>query len=117
MLPTKWIDEIFRRLSVRYGREFSLKYENLDPEAVKRDWAEYLAGFEGRPDAIEYALKNLPESKSPNVAEFATICRRAPIKSELALPHFETPEEKERAAQRLQQLKEMLSDKQSWVVL
>lgn len=108
MLPLKWIDEIFRRLSVRYGRDFSLKYENLDPEAVKKDWAEYLVGFSTRPDAIEYALKNLPENKPPNVAEFAAICRRAPIKEELALPHYETPEEKKRAAQRLQQLKEML---------
>lgn len=113
MLPMKWIDEIFRRLSVRYGREFSLKYENLDPEAVKRDWQDFLVGFASRPDAIEYALKNLPDSKPPNVAEFAAICRRAPIKSELALPHFETPEEKEKAAQRLQQLREMLSATQT----
>jgi len=109
MLPIKWIDEIFRRLSVRYGREFSLKYENIDPEAVKKDWAEYLAGFANNPDSIEYALKNLPDSRPPNVAEFATICRRAPIKSELALPHYETPEEKARAAARLKQLKEMLN--------
>lgn len=108
MLPMNWIDEIFRRLSVRYGREFSLKYENIDPDAVKRDWAEYLVGFANRPDAIEYALKNLPESKAPNVAEFAAICRRAPVKEDLALPHYETPEEKARAAQRLNEIKEML---------
>ena len=57
MLPTKWIDEIFRRLSVRYGREFSLKYENLDPNAVKRDWAEYLGGFAGLEDLHETKLE------------------------------------------------------------
>ena len=46
-------------------------------QEFKNDWAYELKGFENRPDAIGYSLRNLP-AKPPNVLEFRAIMNRAP---------------------------------------
>lgn len=109
MLPLRWTEEILRRLSVRYGRDFLHKYEGVDLEDVKRDWAEVLGGFADHPEAIEYGLKNLPDHKAPNAAEFAALCRRAPEKQQPMLAHHLMPEDIQRNKERLQEIKNMLS--------
>lgn len=75
-LPALWVDRIFAKLSVRYGVAFKRQYEDLDIAAVKEDWAEVLAGFDG--DSLAYALRYLPTDKPPTAMQFRDICRRAP---------------------------------------
>lgn len=78
MLPRNWIDELFSRLVLRYGRDFVSRYEGLDIDQVKDDWAEVLAGFSENPGAIAYGLKYLPDGRPPTAAEFRALCRNAP---------------------------------------
>jgi len=80
-MPIEWVDRIFAKLSIRYGREFTGKWEGIDPDDVKADWANALSGFVPQPDAVIYALTHLPE-RAPNVQEFSALCRRAPNKNE-----------------------------------
>ena len=87
-LPAKWIEKIFHKLTVAYGRDFLGRWEGIPLDAVKADWADCLAGFEANPGAISYALDHLPDSKPPTAQDFRTICCRAP---EAAVPRLEAP--------------------------
>ncbi len=87
-LSQRWIDEIFTRLTVRYGSGFLARWTSVgaDLDAVKADWARELAGFEHWPEAIGYALENLDDGAAPTVAAFRTIALRAPKPKRPALP-------------------------------
>lgn len=86
MLPTRWVDELFGRLSLRYGAAFLAQYRDLDIAAVKADWADVLDGFERFPEAIKHALDVLPADRPPNALQFRDACRRAPRAAVAALP-------------------------------
>lgn len=86
-LSEKWIDAIFARLTVRYGSAFLGRWNGIDMELVKADWAEELAGLENWPEAIKHALDTLPADKpAPTVNEFKAACLRAPKPDRKALP-------------------------------
>lgn len=85
-LPLKWIDRIFEKLTMTYGRDFMDRWKGLSTADVKTDWANELAGFERWGEAIAYALENLPASKPPTVLEFREIARKAPKPDRPALP-------------------------------
>ena len=85
MLPSRWVDELFERLGVRYGAAFMRQWPDADPAAVKADWANVLSGFGAHPDAIAYALENLPE-RPVNALQFRELCRRAPAPNAPRLP-------------------------------
>lgn len=115
ILSSAWVEKLFARLQGFYGREFTGQFSTgmvngIDAglENAKQVWAEELGGFSDNPEAIAYALKNLPE-RSPNVAVFRQLCRQAPRKDPLAIEHKLTPEQVELNKQRLKQLKEMLN--------
>lgn len=72
------VDVVFKKLSLAYGRDFTGRWEGLDMLDVKSDWAHELSGYERNPQAIKYALQNLPASKPPTVFEFRAIAQRAP---------------------------------------
>lgn len=76
-LPSAWTDKIFAKLSLAYGRDFIGRWEGIDLGDVKTDWSHELSGFDAHPEAIAYALANLPQ-KPPTVIEFRAIARRAP---------------------------------------
>lgn len=76
-LPTKWVDALFTKLTLAYGRDFIGRWEGIEIGDVKTDWAHELAGFDAHPEAIAYALANLP-MKAPTVIEFRALCRKAP---------------------------------------
>jgi hypothetical protein len=78
MLPAAWVDRIFARLTVRYGTAFRGRYAGVEEHLLHADWAEQLAGFLHHPDAIAYALNNLPDDRAPTVAEFRRLCNQAP---------------------------------------
>lgn len=85
-LPDPWVEKIFTKLSLVYGRAFLSQYEGMDLLAVKADWAHELAGFEKLPDALAYALKHLPIDRPPNVLQFRALCRKVPTPEFKALP-------------------------------
>ncbi len=101
-LPLKWIDRVFEKLTITYGRDFMDRWKGLNTADVKTDWANELAGFEQWGEAIAYALENLPASKPPTVIEFRDIARKAPKPDRLALP--EPKPDPERAAAELAKL-------------
>lgn len=79
-LPEPWIEKIFHRLSVTYGRNWLSMWDGIPIDDVKEDWAEQLAGYQQNPNAITYALENLPHAKPPTVLEFRALCQRGPSK-------------------------------------
>ena len=86
-LPATWTDKIFAKLTLAYGRDFLGRWEGVDLCDVKTDWSHELSGFEDHPEAIAYALANLPQ-KPLTVIEFRAIARRAPVPE---APRLEAP--------------------------
>ena len=75
-LPRLWVDELFKRLSLRYGQPFMAQYRGLSADDVKADWGDLLRGIDGK--AIAYALDALHSDKPPNALQFRDLCRAAP---------------------------------------
>ena len=87
-LPIAWIDKLFEKLSIRYGRDFLGRWEGMPIADVKTDWSDVLSGFKSHPDSIAWALENLPEAKAPTATEFRPLCRKAPTPN---VPQLEAP--------------------------
>ncbi len=91
-LPAAWIERLFARLIVVYGHAFLGRWSGLDLDAVKRSWAEELAGFAEHPGALNYGLENLPAGEPPTVLQFRDLCRpalrdeRQPVAPALSAP-------------------------------
>lgn len=86
MLPNAWVEEIFSRLSVRYGSTWLALWNGLDMGAVKADWAEVLSGYAQAPGAIKHGLSHLPTDRPPTASQFAALCRNAPRYAPVSLP-------------------------------
>jgi hypothetical protein len=100
-LPAAWVDRVFDKLTITYGRDFIGRYEGLDLNAVKSDWGHELATFFTHPSAIAYALSNLPD-RVPSVVEFKKIARNAPAPEVPTVEHSAAG--KERIASELAKL-------------
>jgi len=87
-LPLPWVDKIFSKLTLVYGRDFIGRWEGLELADVKTDWAHELAGFDDFPEGIAFALQNLPAGKPPTVLEFRAMAYKAP---KPALKQIEAP--------------------------
>ena len=85
-LPLPWVDRIFDKLLLVYGRDFTGRWEGLSLATVKTDWAHELSGFEKHPESIKHALQNLHAAKPPTVYEFRNLCVSAPKTTTLELP-------------------------------
>lgn len=85
-LPDEFVNMIFAKLTLVYGRDFLSRWEGLNLIDVKSDWAHELGGFIDHPQAIAFALQNLSPGKAPNVLEFRAIARRLPAPEFKALP-------------------------------
>jgi hypothetical protein len=98
-IPTPWIDRIFEKMTLVYGRAFVARWDDcgLPIEAVKADWAHELAGFDKWPEAIAHALQNLPHDRPPTVLQFRDLCRKAPPKALPRLPEPKANPERVRA--------------------
>lgn len=77
-LPLPWVDKIFSKLTLVYGRDFIGRWEGLELADVKTDWSHELSGFENFPEGIAFALQNMPAGKPPNVLEFKAMALKAP---------------------------------------
>lgn len=90
-LPIPWVERLFEKLTLVYGRDFLDRWKGMSMEDVKADWSRELSGFERNPDAIVYALDNLPPDRPPTVLQFRDMCRRAPPKPVQMLPLKSSP--------------------------
>ena len=77
-LPDAWVDRIFEKLTLVYGRAFLDRWRDIDIAAVKADWAHELAGMQQHPHMIAYALEHLPPGEPPTVLQFRDIARKMP---------------------------------------
>lgn len=83
--PQSWADRLFAQLRLRYGAAMDALFAGQDLRQVAADWAAVLDGWEAHPDAIRWALDNLPE-RAPNAIAFRNLCRSAPQIRAQALP-------------------------------
>lgn len=105
-LPLPWVDKIFSKMALVYGRDFINRWEGLELSDVKTDWGHELAGFENWPEAIAHALGNLPPERAPTVLQFRELARKAPKPDRPALP--EPAANPERMAAELRKLAPIL---------
>ena len=85
-LPIPWVDKIFAKLALVYGRDFAARWDGMTIADVKTDWGHELAGFANHPEAIGFALQNLPPDRPPTVLQFRDLCRKAPAPDVPRLP-------------------------------
>ena len=77
-LPLSWVDRIFDKLMLTYGRDFMGRWDGLPMASVKADWAHELSGFEAHPEAIKHALLSVDPAKAPTVLQFRNLAANAP---------------------------------------
>lgn len=77
-LPMPWVEKIFLKLTLTFGREFTDRWDESSLQAVKEDWAHELRGFQQNPAAIAYGLEHCIAGKPPTVQEFKSACYRKP---------------------------------------
>jgi len=85
-LPLRWVEKIFQKLSLVYGRDFLGRWEGIPIEDVKADWSHELSGFEAHPEAIKHALLSINPAKPPTVLEFRNLAANAPKMAAIELP-------------------------------
>lgn len=111
-LPNDWIRRIFMRFEVVYGPALMAgTWGTGDKSMIIEGWAEDLKQFGKHPDAIKYALDNLPADYPPNLIQFKQICRDGMKRIQPSGPmlnHYPTEEEKEQNRKNLERIKEML---------
>lgn len=91
-LPDAWVKRIWSEMRATYGAAFDRQWQcpaGVDPvdhvREVMGTWARGLSRFQQAPDAIRYALDNLP-ANPPNLIEFRLMCNRRPDQPVPALP-------------------------------
>lgn len=91
-----FIEGLFTKLTLRYGRAFLARWRGMSLEAVKADWARELASYAEQPKAIEYAFALLDPDEPPTAARFRALCAGAPAPAFRAVPE---PKQPQRAAE------------------
>lgn len=98
-LHESWVEKIFEKLTLTYGRAFLGRWEGLDIGAVKADWGRELAGYARNPQALRHALEHLPPSEPPTAGQFRALCIGCPV----ALPALPAPQADAERVRRLMQ--------------
>ncbi len=114
-LPLPWIDRIFAKLAISYGTDFMHRWKGLEVADVKTDWAGELASLRERPDAIAFALANLPD-RPPTAQQFRRLAETAP-RTALEAPQERdhVPADPRRVADELKRLAPVLERKRAQV--
>lgn len=91
-LPDAWVQRIWAGMRATYGAAFDRMWAappGADPvqhaQATIAHWAKELGRFQSNPQALAYALDNLP-ANPPNLIEFKALCNRRPEPKAQALP-------------------------------
>lgn len=112
MMQAAWIDAVFARLSLAYGARFLQQYEGLQPEHVKRSWANELAGVNA--DGIAHALNHLHPDLPPNAMQFRYLCQGRPqVHKALPAPKA-NPEIAAKAIEAMKGLGKPKGDPKAW---
>lgn len=75
-VPASWVDRVFERLTAQLGTKVADLWAGSNPEAVRREWGEALAGFE--PREIARGLEaTRARAFAPTLGEFLRLCRPA----------------------------------------
>jgi hypothetical protein len=75
-LPLPWVERIFLKLGLTFGRDFISRWEGIPLEDVKADWAHELSRYQQNPAAIKHALETVITGKPPSVQDFKAACMR-----------------------------------------
>ena len=103
------VDLIFTKCSLVYGREFLSRWEGLDMEGVKADWAHELGALLDSPQRIRHALMHLPAERAPTVLQFRQLCIGSPDHYTPKLPPPKaTPEQREKVSALLRDTRQKL---------
>lgn len=92
----EFIEALFHRLTLRYGRAFLARWKAVPVDEVKADWRRELASYAKRPEAIEYALALLDSDEPPTAARFRDLCASTPTPAFRPGPE---PKQPQRAAE------------------
>ena len=114
-IPASWVDRIFARLQGIYGREFTSQFSVIDNngndigmENAKTVWGQELGCFALNPDAISFALLNLPD-RAPNAIKFKELCRLAPRPTvDVRMGYSKTDVDDKAAKENLERIKNMM---------
>lgn len=114
-IPASWVDRIFARLQGVYGREFTGQFSVIDNngndigmENAKLVWGQELGCFALNPDAISFALLNLPD-RAPNAIKFKELCRLAPRPTvDVRMGYSKTDVDDKAAKENLERIKNMM---------
>ena len=114
-IPASWVDRIFARMQGIYGKEFTGQFSVIDNngndigmENAKTVWGQELGCFAENPDAIGFALLNLPE-RAPNAIKFKELCRLAPRKTiDFRMGYNKTEVDDQVAEENLKRITEMI---------
>lgn len=114
-IPVSWVDRIFARLQGVYGREFTGQFSVIDNngndigmENAKLVWGQELGCFALNPDAISFALLNLPD-RAPNAIKFKELCRLAPGPTvDVRMGYSKTDVDDKAAKENLERIKNMM---------
>ena len=75
VLSAEIVQEIFRKLYMRYGADWSGKWQGLDVDDMAQEWAQGLGDL--APHEVAHALEHLPDYP-PNLPTFRRIALEAP---------------------------------------
>lgn len=73
-LSKKWIEKLFDRMLLTYGKKFTDLWDSANSETMKSFWADRLSGFSGEELAIGVA-KLEGRDWPPTLPEFMKLCR------------------------------------------
>jgi len=62
-LPLPWVERIFQKLTLNFGRDFTSRWEGVPLDEVKSDWAFELRGFQQNPAAIKHGIETTINGK------------------------------------------------------
>jgi hypothetical protein len=116
-IPASWVDRIFARMQGIYGKEFTNQFSVIDNngndigmENAKTVWGQELGCFALNPDAISFALLNLPD-RAPNAIKFKELCRLAPRPTiDVRMSYSKTEVDNNAAKENLERIKDMMKN-------
>ena len=75
VLPEKWVERLFERMLLDYGKKFSDQWGGADTDALIAHWSRELAGYSG--PELKRGLEALSTREwPPTLPEFKKLCRR-----------------------------------------
>jgi hypothetical protein len=74
-LPERWVERLFERMLLDYGKKFSDQWGGADTDALIAHWSRELAGYSGT--ELKRGLEALATKEwPPTLPEFKKLCRR-----------------------------------------